>query len=75
MLCNDPHLSLLAPSIWILFHLSVEDSRSGPLDIIGTTFVGAPGIVLGRNQHISWAVTNTGADVRKRNKHYNFYNI
>lgn len=64
LLCNDPHLSLLAPSIWILFHLSVAHTTSGPIDMIGTTFVGAPGIVLGRNQHIAWAVTNTGADVQ-----------
>jgi len=61
LLCNDPHLALLAPSLWILFHLEAEE---GNFSVIGTTFAGAPGIVIGHNRHIAWGVTNTGVDVQ-----------
>eukprot|EP00040_Diaphanoeca_grandis_P033193 m.202837 g.202837 ORF g.202837 m.202837 type:complete len:978 (+) comp32835_c1_seq2:283-3216(+) len=61
LLCNDPHLQLLAPSIWLLFHLEAEE---GNFSVIGATFAGAPGIVIGRNKHIAWGVTNTGVDVQ-----------
>ena len=66
LLCSDPHLALLAPSLWLLFHLEVANGTQdgAPLSLIGTTFAGAPGIVIGRNQHIAWGVTNTGADVQ-----------
>lgn len=67
LMANDPHLMLSAPSIWIVNHLHV----SGPnptgdptWDAIGSSFPLLPGIVLGHNNHISWAVTNTGADVQ-----------
>jgi penicillin amidase len=60
IMCNDPHLQLTAPSVWILFHLQVPQK----LNVIGSSFAGIPGVVLGRNDHISWAVTNVGADVQ-----------
>ena len=61
LLCNDPHLSLTAPSIWFLNHL---DSGDGGLSSIGASFPGLPGVVIGRNDHIAWGVTDTGADVQ-----------
>ena len=33
-------------------------------DVVGSTFAGLPGIVLGRNNNVSWGVTNTGVDVQ-----------
>eukprot|EP00039_Didymoeca_costata_P001838 m.55528 g.55528 ORF g.55528 m.55528 type:complete len:949 (-) comp10988_c0_seq2:129-2975(-) len=63
LLCNDPHLQLMAPSIWILFHLHVT-SATEPYNCIGASFVGLPGIVIGHNSNISWGVTNTGVDVQ-----------
>jgi penicillin amidase len=30
----------------------------------GAAFPGLPGVVIGRNDHISWGVTNTGADIQ-----------
>src|SRR5262249_41274996 len=33
-------------------------------NIIGASLAGVPGIVLGRNDHLAWAYTNTGADVQ-----------
>lgn len=61
LLCNDPHLQLMAPSVWLLNHLH---STAAGYDVLGASFVGIPGIVLGRNARIAWAVTNTGADVQ-----------
>ncbi len=60
LLANDPHLGLGAPSIWYQTHLSV----AGRWEVIGVTFPGAPGIVVGQNGHVAWGVTNVGADVQ-----------
>lgn len=58
MLCNDPHLATTLPPIWYQAHLV-----SPPYDVAGVTFPGAPLVIIGRNQHIAWGLTNTGADV------------
>ena len=55
----DPHLDLTAPSIWIMMHLDAPG-----ISVTGYTFAGSPGIVLGRNAHIAWGITNVGADVQ-----------
>lgn len=60
ILANDPHLGFSAPSIWILMHLHTDDG----LNVIGAALPGVPGIVLGRNDHITWGVTNVAADVQ-----------
>ncbi|MDX2219803.1 MAG: penicillin acylase family protein [Burkholderiales bacterium] len=59
LLANDPHLGLSAPAIWYFAHLGVKGEN-----LIGATFPGVPSIVLGRNDHIAWGVTNTGPDVQ-----------
>jgi acyl-homoserine lactone acylase PvdQ len=61
LLCNDPHLQLLSPSIWQLTHLSSPQSG---FETIGASFIGLPGVVIGRNNFIAWGVTNIGADVQ-----------
>jgi penicillin amidase len=58
ILCNDPHLGQAAPSIWYECHLVAED-----IDVIGASFPGSPGIIIGHNQHIAWGVTNAISDV------------
>ena len=67
LLCNDPHLPLSAPSLWLLFHLQVINDAA-PIwrreDVIGASLAGVPGILIGRNNVSSWALTNTGADVQ-----------
>ncbi|RJP20705.1 MAG: penicillin acylase family protein [Candidatus Abyssobacteria bacterium SURF_5] len=58
ILANDPHLALLNPPIWHEAHLM------GPgINVIGSTFPGVPGIIIGHNEHIAWGVTNVGYDV------------
>lgn len=58
-LANDPHLNLQMPSIWYQVHL-----KSPTLDVIGATFPGLPGVLIGHNRQIAWGVTNTGIDVQ-----------
>lgn len=59
LLAGDPHLALTLPSIWYELHLVVP----GVLDVAGATIPGAPGVLIGYNRSLAWAVTNTGADV------------
>ena len=58
ILCNDPHLGQQAPSIWYECHLV-----AGDIDVIGVSFPGTPGIVIGHNQDIAWGLTNAVSDV------------
>lgn len=59
MLANDPHLRLTFPSVWVEMHL-----HSPEVNVYGVVFPGAPGIVIGFNDHIGWGVTNAGRDVK-----------
>jgi penicillin amidase len=59
MLANDPHLSIQMPSIWYEIHLVGEK-----LDVVGFSFPGAPGVIIGHNRHIAWGMTNAGPDVQ-----------
>lgn len=59
ILCNDPHLGQAAPSIWYECHLV-----AGDIDVVGASFPGTPGVVIGHNQHIAWGVTNAISDVQ-----------
>ncbi|MDO9103961.1 MAG: penicillin acylase family protein [Methylovulum sp.] len=57
LLANDPHLPLTAPSLWYFAHLHAPG-----LNVIGATLPGIPGVLLGRNERVAWAFTNTGPD-------------
>ncbi|MDB5134898.1 MAG: penicillin acylase family protein, partial [Mucilaginibacter sp.] len=58
ILANDPHLNLTFPSIWYQLQLS-----SPTVNVYGVSLPGAPCVVIGYNQKISWGVTNVDADV------------
>ncbi|HKG07620.1 MAG TPA: penicillin acylase family protein [Pedobacter sp.] len=58
ILANDPHLNLSLPSIWYQIQLHAPG-----LNAYGVSLPGAPGIIIGFNQHIAWGVTNVAADV------------
>ena len=58
ILANDPHLNLTFPSIWYQLQLS-----SPTVNVYGVSLPGAPCIIIGYNQKISWGVTNVDADV------------
>jgi penicillin G amidase len=59
ILANDPHLGTQAPAFWYLAAL-----RGGQLHAIGATIPGLPAIVIGRNQHIAWGITNSMVDTQ-----------
>lgn len=55
----DPHLGFRAPSLWYLAEIT------GPtLHVIGATIPGLPVVIIGRNDHIAWGVTNVNPDVQ-----------
>lgn len=58
ILCNDPHLVHMLPSVFFQAHLVTGDG----LDVIGVTFPGMPFIALGHNRTLAWAATTTRAD-------------
>ncbi|MDH5398320.1 MAG: penicillin acylase family protein [Cyclobacteriaceae bacterium] len=59
LLANDPHLGLNLPSLWFLMQL-----HSPNVSVTGYTFAGAPGIIIGYNNKISWGFTNSPRDQR-----------
>lgn len=59
ILCNDPHLGQTAPSIWFECHLV-----AGDIDVVGVSFPGTPGVVIGHNRSIAWGLTNAVSDVQ-----------
>lgn len=64
LLANDPHLGLQIPSIWYEIGLhSTDDGNGRPYDCVGFSFAASPGIIVGHNNDISWAVTNLYFDV------------
>jgi penicillin G amidase len=57
LLANDPHLGIREPAIWYQVAL-----RAPNVDVIGFSFPGVPGVIIGHNEDIAWGVTNVGAD-------------
>jgi penicillin amidase len=65
LLANDPHLGISMPSVWYINGLHCREvSESCPYDVVGVTFGGVPGVVLGHNARIAWGVTNVDPDVQ-----------
>lgn len=59
LLAGDPHLQFTFPGIWYLARIDTPDHT-----LVGATAPGVPGVVMGRNRHIAWTFTTTGADVQ-----------
>ncbi|HSU04903.1 MAG TPA: penicillin acylase family protein [Acetobacteraceae bacterium] len=59
LLAGDPHLAFGFPSLWYLVRIDTPDQV-----LAGASAPGVPGVVLGRNSHIAWTFTTTGADVQ-----------
>jgi penicillin amidase len=58
ILCNDPHLNLSLPSLWMEIQLHTPE-----MNVYGVTLPGLPGVLLGFNEHVAWGWTNAGHDV------------
>lgn len=59
ILCDDPHLALNLPSLWFVMQLQTPD-----MNTFGASLPGAPGVIIGFNDSISWGVTNNYRDVK-----------
>jgi penicillin amidase len=57
LLANEPDLELTQPSIWHAAHLHTPN-----MNVMGVTVPGAPLILIGFNDSISWGVTNSPRD-------------
>jgi len=53
IIANDPHLAFSAPGTWYAAVI-----KSPEWDAAGVTLPGAPGIAIGKNENISWVLTN-----------------
>lgn len=78
ILCGDPHLMLMAPSVWYEAHLvcteegtqTIENPQSPgtyvtykrAVNSYGVAFPGVPTILIGHNEHCAWSETNVGSD-------------
>jgi penicillin amidase len=58
LLATDPHMGNVNPGFNLLFHLRSDEG----LDVFGSSFPGAPGIIVGRNRHCGWGMTGIMAD-------------
>ncbi|WP_126971089.1 penicillin acylase family protein [Gynurincola endophyticus] len=59
ILCDDPHLGMNLPALW--FEIQIKTPQQ---NVYGVSFPGAPGVIIGFNDSISWGVTNGSRDVR-----------
>jgi penicillin amidase len=59
ILCNDPHLALNLPSVWFEVQLTGKD-----MNVYGASMPGAPGVVIGFNDSLTWGLTNNYRDVK-----------
>lgn len=57
MVANDPHLPIMLPSLWIPTQLVDPD-----YDVEGWALAGLPGILIGHDQNLAWALTNSEGD-------------
>ncbi len=63
LLANDPHLGIQMPSIWYENGLRCRPvTEDCPYDVVGFSFAGAPGVVIGHNDQIAWGLTNEAPD-------------
>lgn len=57
LLANDPHLTLYAPSYWMLARMELSTGAA-----IGGTIPGLPAILIGRSEALAWGVTTSYLD-------------
>ena len=58
ILCNDPHLGLNLPSLWYEIQM-----QTPTMNVYGASLPGAPGVIIGFNDSVSWGFTNNYRDV------------
>ncbi len=58
LVSNDLHLSYTLPALWFPIHLASSNQN-----VFGASLPGSPGVIVGFNDNVSWAVTNGTNDV------------
>lgn len=53
LLASDPHIAYGALACWHEAHLC-----GGGYNVAGMNYLGLPGIMFGRNEHVAWGITN-----------------
>ncbi|MPZ52111.1 MAG: penicillin acylase family protein, partial [Acidimicrobiia bacterium] len=65
LLANDTHLGIQMPSIWYQVGLHcLPRNPQCPYNVAGFTFPGAPGVIIGHNDRITWGVTTLSVDTQ-----------
>lgn len=59
ILCNDPHLGLNLPALWFEIQMQAPG-----LNVYGVSLPGAPGVIIGFTDSVSWGFTNNYRDVK-----------
>jgi penicillin amidase len=59
LLANDTHLQLSMPAGWYENHLV-----GGGYNVIGVSFPGAPGVIVGHNEYCAWGLTTAWQDAQ-----------
>ena len=59
LLASDPHVYFTVPAEWYEVHL-----HGAGYDASGVCYPAMPGILIGRNQHLAWGVTNNICSLR-----------
>ncbi len=64
IMANDPHLALDTPAVFYQNHLVVRGAgNADSVNAIGSSFAGAPYVILGQNRRIAWGATTNPMDV------------
>lgn len=64
LLAADPHLAVTQPGVWSQVGLRcAEVSSDCPFDVSGFSTAGFPGVMIGHNGSLAWALSGMGADV------------
>jgi penicillin amidase len=58
IISNDIHLSYTLPALWFPIQLTTPNQN-----VYGASLPGSPGVIIGFNENVSWAVTNGTNDV------------
>jgi penicillin amidase len=61
LLAGDPHQGLSMPTLWYEVGLHTTDNQ---YNVVGASLPGLPGVEIGHNADIAWAVTNARPDVQ-----------
>lgn len=65
LLANDTHLANQIPSIWYENGLHcASEAADCPFQVVGFSFPGTPGVIVGHNAHHAWGVTTEDADTQ-----------